>query len=707
MELRSRCFGEGAESPTRPFGVVEFASLTIVSGIFAGGAFASFDILYHTRGLAPDDVLVAWGFAAVPATLATVLFALLGAMGAAMLRLAPQRQSVIGAFAAWVVVGLATSVVLAATKSHRDYVGMLLILGSLPVAGLAFAVVHKLRVLARPGQAILWLLGMVQILMIVICGGATVDARGIVSPVKWFLGLLGIAGLAFLIRFSAAAPRRLAAALAIGLPVSGGLFATIAGPGTARPSKGAIRESGGPPNVLLIVLDTMRRDHLGCYGHTGGLTPVLDALAAEGVVYEDAISAAPWTVPAHASMFTGLHPISHGCSYDYRLWLDDEFVTLAERLSEQGYQTAAFVSNYYLRQCNLLQGFDKKVFLEGPYGDLALSRLARIAGFPESWVDKGSRQACESLAEWLRQDHKPDEPFFLFFNLLEPHEPYLPPLAERMAFLPPGIGYRQASWYLERHDNDSMHVRASTAPRPTRLVRAMYQAEVAYQDAVLGELLSMLRDHCDIDNTVVIVTADHGENLGENGRWGHQYALNDQLLRVPLIIRYPRRFPPGTRVAGLCQTTDLFPTILALTDGGDLVDGTGGRSLNPASFEPMAQAYSQVAPHYLAISSLEMEFGSTWAIAALRTSFRSIRTEQFKYVWSSSGDHGLYDVVNDPLEAVNLFEQKPDIAAELHERLTVWRASQPPYAPKRDQMGHEPSRDERAIERLRALGYVR
>lgn len=686
-------------------GPLELFSLAAILGAFLGGLFGVFDMFYHGRDLPPGDVLVAIGFCAVPAIVITMLMTVLLWIGARVLRTSPRRQQWVGLLSGAVVVGLVAVVVLVGTKHCRDWVGVLLVLASLPAAALTYRVATRIRTLAEPARAVCWTLAAIQGLVIASCGMAAVQAWGL-SEIAGLLAPIGALGV-FCWATSGARSRPLRTGLVLGasLPITGSAFAVLGHPSLQPAARSRGHRMAQSPNVVWIVLDTTRRDHLGCYGHPGQLTPELDRLANESAVYEDAISPSPWTVPAHASMFTGLHPVTHGCSREHHLWLDDDFVTVAEMLRSEGYRTLALYSNWWLGSTNQLQGFDTAVPLGKPYFFLALRELSMAVGFPERWADKGGSQACEELTKWLAQNHDSDSPFFLFVNLVEPHSRYLPPRAERSAHLPQDIGYAKAASFALHFNTVTAHATETNDPYTKRVIGNLYMSSIQYQDRLVGELLSLLREYTDSDNTLLIVTSDHGENLGDGGRWGHSHAINDVLIHVPLIIRYPKRFTPGSRISGLCQLVDLVPTVYDVIGQPLPVPSLPGRSLVPDRFVGRKEAFAQVAPNHDHFSEIEATLGWKVGIARFNVHRRVIRTKEYKYVWISDGRRQLFCLSGDPAETVNLVDREPKLAAELDQRLSRWWTAQPTYTAERESTNAERVKED-TIEKLKSLGYL-
>ncbi len=236
-------------------------------------------------------------------------------------------------------------------------------------------------------------------------------------------------------------------------------------------------------------------------------------------------------------------------------------------------------------------------------------------------------------------------------------------------------------------------------------MEALYGAEVRYQDSRLGDILRIIDEYSGQEQTLLIVTADHGENLGEGGRWDHTRELNDVLIHVPLIVRYPKLFPPGGRVSGLCQTTDLVATVLDVLDKPAPPDRSTGRSLVPAEFMPRDAAFAELYPEYSDFSWIRAQIGWTARINAFDVKRRAIRTDEYKFIWRSDGRHRLFDVVNDPSETFDLIGHKPELAKRMHGRLESWWAALPKHTPSSRAVEFEPV-DEKTLEKLRAIGYV-
>lgn len=313
---------------------------------------------------------------------------------------------------------------------------------------------------------------------------------------------------------------------------------------------GLIQRPHRATSVVLVVLDTVRADHCSAYGYPKKTTPRLDALAAEGLLYEQARAVAPWTLPSHASLFTGLPPSAHGCTFEHR-WLLDRFDTMAERLSASGRETFGVTTNANASSLyHLEQGFE--TFLE------TWTLRERHRGLDDSGI------ANAEIRRWL-EARDPRTPFFLFVNYADAHLPYAPPPPYDTQFGPTEERARALAAKADLLEQTLLgQERVSDAD--TQGLSALYDGELRAADARLGELLDLLARLDLAEDTLVIVTSDHGEQLGEGGQVDHQLSLAESLLRVPLVVRFPGRIGPG-RVPELLPATELKGWIDEIADG--------------------------------------------------------------------------------------------------------------------------------------------
>ncbi len=467
------------------------------------------------------------------------------------------------------------------------------------------------------------------------------------------------------------------------------------------------------PNLLWIVMDTTRADHLSVYGYARPTSPNIDAVAAEGVVFENAIAQSSWTMPTHFQMVT-----SRAVAGNEKV-LDDSFVTAAEILKEQGYDTAAILGNYSLgRRSGFEQGFD--TFMDGPvmlfylavFEKLPVVKLLLRANIlPPDFVLRMFERKVFLEGDAARADAITDralrwtarrgrKPFFLFINYMDPHDCYDPPQPFRDAFaagVDPTIGFVRWDFRRERHLSSNDFVRdvlPRLSARDWQAVVDLYDAEIAYLDHEMGRLFARLKAQGQYDDTVIVISADHGELFGEHGLANHFKALSEEEIHVPLVLRYPARLPGGTRVSPLVQMSDVLPTVLELL-GLTSVPEMDGQSLMPlvARGERSAtEVFSSL------IRRPEADFPHTAPGHLV-----SVRTPESKYVWSSTGQHAFYDLRTDPEAHRNVYESqsdRPEVRAAA-KRAEEWRRrvgldGQETYTPD----------DALTTERLRALGYV-
>jgi arylsulfatase A-like enzyme/Tfp pilus assembly protein PilF len=440
---------------------------------------------------------------------------------------------------------------------------------------------------------------------------------------------------------AAAAPPRASASrwvlglavVAAALLVAGALVLWLRHPAPAERRPGL--------NVLLVTLDTTRADHLGCYGHAAARTRHLDRLAAEGTRFETAVATAPITLPSHSSILTGLYPFEHGVRNNGNFYLAPRFETLATRLQARGYRTGAFVSSFILdRRYGLDRGFD--VYddrMEGEYTQVVALQAER----------RGDRTAL-ALDRFLDERAKEKgTPFFAWLHLYDPHEPYRPPRPFRDLFA-----------------ND------------------LYDGEIAFTDAIVASVLDRLQQDGLLDRTLVVVTGDHGESLGEHGETTHSMFLYEGAIRVPLVFWRPGLVPAGRVVADPVRLVDVAPTILDLL-GLPPLPAPHARSLVPLLDGrrpgPPPAAYSE---------TLLPKFYMNWA------PLRSLRDGRYKLIDAPRPE--LYDLEADPGESRNLYAERPQTAHALKQGLDRLVASG-------DAMSVQ-TLDREAMEKLAALGYI-
>lgn len=385
------------------------------------------------------------------------------------------------------------------------------------------------------------------------------------------------------------------------------------------------------PNVVLVSIDTLRPDHLGCYGYARPTSPNIDRVAAEGALFTTAISSAPWTLPAHTAMFTGLADSVHKV-LDTTDRLDRSRYTLAERLKDVGYATAGFFSGPYLHPVfGLGQGFD--VYTDcTSYAELNQS-TAEKAGLIEGkpiWdkmhADVTNPRVVQAVTSWLRE--QPEGPFFLFMHLWDVHFDFIPPPPYDRMFDPDYDGDITGENFFF-----SPRVVATMPKRDLEHLIALYDGEIAWTDHCLGQILDELRKQGRYENSILIITADHGSAFFEHGLKAHRNALYDEVIRIPLIVRAPGRIAAGVRCGEQARSIDILPTIIDIL--GLPSAQVMGQSLTPAL------TGGKLPRGDLALSEL----------FSMGLRMRSYRRPEHKLIHDEAGDRRVtFDLSSDPHE---------------------------------------------------------
>jgi arylsulfatase A-like enzyme len=452
-------------------------------------------------------------------------------------------------------------------------------------------------------------------------------------------------------------------------------------------------------NVLVVVLDGARADHFSCYGYPRETTPFLDTVAREGVRFTTMVASAPWTLPAHASLFTGVHSVTHGATSENR-FLPARHRTLPEVLKDAGYRTAAFCTNPWVSpETGFGRGFDafytqryhNRVAARAiSYGRRASDKLLRRK-------DAGARRTNQAVGRWLASG---PQPFFAFVHYNETRLPFEPPPPYDRMFLPRGIAVAAArSLNQDCHTYLPGHAEMSSAD--AAVLRSLYDGALRYVDQRLRELAEMLRVRGDWDRTVVVVTADHGQNLGEHGVIGHKLMLSDTLLRVPLLVRCPQRVPQGFVVDELAQTTDVLPTIRRLLELPEEASDVQGRALLDAGRATPGPAFTVSERFRPNLSAFQRRIPG-FDPRPFDVRQKAIRTRREKFIWRSDEANELYDLSVDPSERINLIDREPERADILRRQLFDWLAAVDEFESDRQ----PPELDESMRQQLQGLGYL-
>jgi arylsulfatase A-like enzyme/tetratricopeptide (TPR) repeat protein len=423
------------------------------------------------------------------------------------------------------------------------------------------------------------------------------------------------------------------------------------------------------PNLVLIVIDTMRADHLSCYGYEWIRTPNIDNLARNGVLFKNAVSHIPLTLPSLSSIMTSTLPPTNGVHYNEGFYLDESAQTLAEILEEEGYWTGAVLGAVVLDSINgISQGFSRYNDDFGKFsGNLPHIKLL------EKQLNYTQRRASEvtDLSLNLSDSLVDDRPFFLFIHYFDPHSPYDPP--------PP---YSLIDPTLEKGSDE---VRTQ-----------FYDGEIAYTDEHIGRLLKGLEERGLLENTLVVLTTDHGEALGEHGEKSHGYYNYEGTLHIPLVFSWPKEFPQGVIYDNLARHIDLAPTILDILG----IEGKDGGSFQGESLYPFGQGKSPDFSY--------LESAMTYIIFGWGGS-RGVRSTEWKYI--ASPQEELYDLREDPGEEDNLIDRMPQVADSLREvmeeivtGIDIFQGEETGQEMSSGKGGRPGSPE--IEEKLRALGYI-
>jgi len=535
------------------------------------------------------------------------------------------------------------------------------------------------------------------------------DLKGILIAVGIMLSgtvLYGIVySLAPVIKATATPTRSLLVLLIIML-CTGGTIGYLVWYSPSKPpiiNQGLLRKDN--PNIILISMDTVRADHLSCYGYHKETTPHLDTFAQESVVFKNAYAPSPWTLPSHASIFTGMYSARHGADKDWDLlqsnWprkLETHHVTLAEILAEHGYQTAGIIASHVIHSSTgLAQGFahyDEElisVLYELEHFTLykLIGRWVYLDEIAGRWGVCGYRRSHQVNARvfsWLEKHNQ--SPFFLFIHYFDPHLPYIPP-------------YRY--YRLFREDETLTGIQSEGNKR--ELV-AKYDGELAYLDHNLGKLFTRLKECNLYDNSMIIITSDHGEFFGEHDMWIHGYELYEEVLKVPLIIKYPASFPQHGEYEQRVSLVDIMPTLLHFL-GLPLPHGCQGADLFKGKSRVLAEVYrSKYTEIYDLFIDRYVKDERFRKEGRLARQLKALYLDNYKYIKEYpaelQGRDELYDIENDPQELYNIIETMPERAKEMEMLLTEWLKVD-------ERHGAQPQPailDKATEEGLRSLGYL-
>ncbi|NCG21081.1 MAG: sulfatase-like hydrolase/transferase [Rhodobacterales bacterium] len=500
----------------------------------------------------------------------------------------------------------------------------------------------------------------------------------------------------------------------------GGVAATMMG------DLGAVVEPKEPPNVLIILWDTTRSDRLDIYGYDLGTTPRMAKWAENAVVFENAISPGMWTVPSHASMFTGKPPTTHGANIDWR-WLDNHHTTLGEHFGDNGYDTYAFSANPNLSpsRVNLLQGFDtietswkgkwkrpvarngqKKLIKKDKSTEISPA-FDRSAGGPRTFSYNAAPVTHQAFTEWL-DTRESEQPFLAYLSYMEAHKPRVPTIAARRR-----VSTDDDEIRLQLATDLSFNSQLSYGYDKVRYtdeelvaINHVYDACLVDLDEATGNMLDDLEQRGVLENTIVVFTSDHGELLGEHQLFGHRNSVYHSLVHIPLVVSWPASLK-GRRVTEPVSNMDTYNTLVELaglpsppdvdTSRGNYIEGKPGNygafsestSVDPLGFSRVAKLFP----------GLDID---PW-----NRKFRALVDGNYKLITDTLGGVELYDLVKDHNEVHNLAEAEPNRTAEMQAKMDELTGTFPAYNEGLREDGEGEVEDDAATKaQLELLGYI-
>jgi len=522
------------------------------------------------------------------------------------------------------------------------------------------------------------------------------------------------------------------------------------------------------PDIVFIVLDTQRADRLGCYGHKKAITPNIDRFAEKGVLFEQAISPAQWTIPSHASMFTGHYPTTHRVTQSSQS-ISPDLPHLVEILKDTGYQTIGFCNNPLVGVLNngFKRGFQTFYNYGGAIPSLPqnstrypwpLNRLIerytqflRRISYPiQNFFGRSDLAFRISLNSWLtplwsrfanfkgqnersvkdvsyflgqREKQEKDQPLFLFLNLMETHLPFWPPAKYIDQVAPYLRSNKEALKIMHTWNREAFRWGAPLAEDlgelESQVLNDLYDAEVAYQDDYLGELFQLLEKRSNKDNTITIIVSDHGDGLGDHGYFGHAFVAYQELVHVPLIINWPKHLIESDRIRTPVSIRRIYHTILdavgRLPDKTnlDLVDIQKLSLLNSIyGRDPEnGTAYSEIYPPLNFLKAIEKYFPDLIEPYGCTLLRRAIVKEDddkinYKLIQVDHKPDECFDLDRDPCELEDIIGVRPSEVILLNQQLNLM-ATNCEREQERLTTGKQVDiDDDRLLQQLRGLGYI-
>ena len=490
------------------------------------------------------------------------------------------------------------------------------------------------------------------------------------------------------------------------------------------------------PNIVIISLDAVRAQNVSFYGYSRNTTPFLSSMEGELAAYENAISSTYWTMPSVASLFTGMYTSGHGLVVDGDK-LSPSLQTLPKILRQHGYRCGAFVRNVYVSEYSGLdRDFDdfystfvldslKKIAstiskrgvsrLQAPGinqlcdqmssdGNRFKKYIANMAARSiDMLFDTGSRKFVDNFSGWIKKSRP--KPFFAYFHFLETHSPYRAPLKFAFEFLSIRDSIKKVS--INHNHLKFLLGECDMTSEDFRILVSCYDNSIRYVDHLIGKIVKLLQMHKVYDETLIMVLADHGDNIGDHGLMFHYFCLYDTLIKIPLLVKFPAHISLTGRISRVVQNVDIFPTILSLLGIKDTAvwEQTQGNDMLGVAAPRREQD--------LAVSELIKTFGPDRAeyreqLSRFDRRLLSVRTRDRKFIHSSGGDHECYDLAKDPDEMHNLypdnnFSDLMEKGSKYYARMNNFYRS---HREKIDGAVDDGNIDESMVEQLKSLGYM-
>jgi arylsulfatase A-like enzyme len=433
----------------------------------------------------------------------------------------------------------------------------------------------------------------------------------------------------------------------------------------------------GRPNIIIITIDTLRADHLSCYGYPRPTSPHIDAFAGDAALFENACCQSSQTLPSHTSIMVGTNPRTHKV-ISHESYLDEDVTTLAEMLKARGYQTAAFISSHALdSKYHLDQGFD------------TYWEVHKEFSIQERQIQKIQEKCATTDAALAWLDDASDSEFFLWIHWFDPHRPYDPPARylNRFAGDYKGMVSSDADFIM-----NAWRQRIDLTREDVDYLIGRYDGEIAFTDVQVGRLIDALKSRGLLDNTIVVITADHGEILYEHEYYfGHDIGLYEECIMVPLIIRVPGLDTAGLRLSPMVQSLDIMPTVL------EVLGIKRPAYLEGKSLIPLLRGSDQPTTTYA--------FSETFPFPEKCPPRHAVRTADAKLIWKETEGDTLqrvyFDLASDPGEQNDIYASGRPEAVRLDSVLARWVAKgglHPARVPTAEETGR--------LRILKSLGYV-